>query len=144
MNSIISNVITLAAALLGFWSSSLIQKQRRKQSLVDLILGKRMTAYSEGLGFVYDVEQNQTNDKELERIYHEWKRWYPSHAVYLPPAVNDSFFEAMTWIVPVYIDLHNDKRVNDKTFGILKENLKTSKRLLMDLKDVGWLPEDLK
>ena len=141
-STIISSAFTLIAALLGFWSSYLIQKRGQKQTLIDSILGKRMTTYSEALGFIYEAEQNQSEADKLDQIFERWKKWYPSNAAYLPPSVNDPLFGAMTWTVLVSIDLHN-RQVDSKTFRDFKGRLQEAKTQLMSLRDIGWLPKDL-
>jgi len=141
--NIINSVVVLIAAIIGFLASLHQQKWGRKQSRKDSLLDKRMKVYGEGLEFVYEVEQNQTNAEELERIRQEWKKWYPSNAVYLPPSVNDPLFEAMNWTVLIIIDLHNRDK-NMETWKEFKEKLRKAKTFLMDLKDIGWLPKDLK
>jgi hypothetical protein len=140
--TIISSAFTLIAALLGFWSSYLIQKRGQKQILIDSILGKRVTTYSEALGLIYDIEQNQTKADELDGIDERWKKWYKSNAAFLPPSVNDTIFGAMTWARLVSVDLHNQD-VDRETFRGFKERLQEAKTQLMGLKDIGWLPKDL-
>jgi hypothetical protein len=143
ISTIISSAFTLLAALLGFWSSYLIQKRGQKQILIDSILGKRLTTYSEALSFIYDVEQNRTKADELDRIYERWKKWYQSNAASLPPSVNDTIFGAMFWAVLISEDLHN-RSVDRETPRGFTDRLQEAKTQIMNLKDIGWLPKDLK
>lgn len=141
--NIINSVIVLAATLIGFWASFLQQKSRQKQSRTDALLEKRLKVYGEGLEFVYEIEQNRTNEEELERIIERWKKWYPSNAIYLPPSVNDALFGAIHWTTPIIVDLHNNAS-NQETIDKFNEKLQNAKTSLMNLKEIGWLPEDLK
>jgi len=109
-----------------------------------MFLEKRLNTYSEGLEFVYEVEKNQTNADALQQILRRWEKWYPLNVVYLPTQVNDDLFGAMHWTNPVIIDLHNDGEVNPETWKIFKDELQKAKTSLMNLKDIGWLPEDLR
>jgi len=104
---------------------------------------KREPVYAQGLEFVYDVEKNQTNAQELEHILKRWAGWYPLNAIYLPPTVNDALYGAMHWTLPIAVDLHN-RDVDRKTWKIFRENLQNAKKVLMESKDIGWLPEDLR
>jgi hypothetical protein len=65
MSGVLSIIIdfakTIIAAAIGFWGASLLQKRGKKQSLIDAIMQKRITTYSEALSFVYEVEKNRTN-----------------------------------------------------------------------------------
>jgi hypothetical protein len=141
--ALITSLSTISAAALGFWSSYLIQRKSQKQKLIDSILGKRMSTYSEALNFVYQIEQNQAKADALDKIVDGWKKWYPSNAAYLPPSVNAAFFGAMIWAVPVSVDLHN-AQVNIKTTSRFIEFVQDAKTKLLGLEDIGWLPEDLK
>ena len=143
MNGIIGSITALVSAILGFLASFILEKNRRKQSRIDAILEKRMKVYGEGLEFIYEIEQNQIKSEELERIRENWKKWYPSNAVYLPPSVNDALFGAMTQAALVMIDLYN-KESNKETFEEFKEHLQQAKTQLMNLKDINWLPKGLK
>jgi len=152
--NIFNSCVILAAAILGFlaniyqqkWKQGQIRKDiewKQKQQRIDKLLEKRMKVYGEGLEFVYEVEQHQTDADELERIIERWKKWYPKNAVVLPPLVNDALFGAMHWTVPMIVDLHNND-VNRKTTDIFKEHLRNAKKLLMEQSQIGWLPKDLK
>jgi hypothetical protein len=50
----------------------------------------------------------------------------------------------MHWTVPVTIDLVNEGKVNQETWKKFREELQNAKTALMNLKDIGWLPEDLR
>jgi len=139
INTIVAGLLVLA----GYGISFLQQKWRQKQTRKDLLLDKRMKVYGEGLEFVYEVEMNRTKEEELERILERWKKWYPSNVVYLPPSVNNALFGAMHWTVSIIIDLHN-KAGNKETWDKFNEELQNAKTSLMNLKEIGWLPEDLK
>jgi hypothetical protein len=143
MNGIIGSITTLVSALLGFWAAFLTEKKRQKQSRIDEIFEKRMKVYGEGLEFIYEVEASRTKPEEIERIIERWKKWYPSNAIYLPPSVNDALFGAMQWTLPVIIDLQYSER-DGETIRAFEENLQQAKTQLMNLKDIGWLPKDLK
>ena len=143
LSTIIHSIIVLISALFGFWTSYFIQKLRQKQTRVDIIFERRMKVYGEALGFIYEVEQHQTDADELERIIERWKKWYPTNVLYLPPEVNDAFFGAMYWTIPVIVDLKN-KQTNEKTWRLFRERLHDAKTKLMSLSDIGWLPEALK
>ena len=119
------------------------EKWKQEQLRINLFIEKRFNAYSEGLEFIYEVEQNQNEAEALENIDKNWKKWYPLNCVYLPPEVNTAFFKAMCDITLIIIDLNNDEG-NTETWNQFREETKTAKQNLMDLKDVGWLPEDLK
>jgi len=142
-SSIIGSVISLVSVLLGYWLAFLREKNRKTQSRIDAILEKRMKVYGESLEFIYEIEQNQTKAEELERIIERWKKWYPSNATYLPPSVNDALFGAVNWTVLVMVDLYN-KQSNRETLKVFKENIQQVKTELMNLKDISWLPKDLK
>jgi len=49
----------------------------------------------------------------------------------------------MRWTVPIIIDPHN-KAGNKETWDKFNEELQNAKTSLMNLKEIGWLPEDLK
>ncbi len=102
-----------------------------------------MKVYGEGLEFIYEVEQHQTDADELERIIERWKKWYPKNYIVLPPSVNDALYGAMHWIFPVMVDLHN-RQSNRETMNIFREHLQKAKTQLMNQKDMGWLHNDLK
>jgi len=144
ISNIINSAIVLIATIVGFLGSFFQQKWKQKQVRTDAFLDKRMNVCGDGLEFVYEVEHNQTNEEKLERIIERWKKWYPSNAVYLPPLVNDAIFSVMNWVVLVIIDLHNDGKVDKETWKKFKEELQRAKTFLMNLKEIGWLPKDLK
>lgn len=139
INTIVAGLLVLA----GYGISFLQQKWTQKQTMKNALLKDRLKVYGKGLGFIYEVEQSQTNAEELERINKRFKKWFPSNVVYLPPSVNDAFFKAMNWTVLIIVDLHN-KDENEETWKEFKEKLQKAKTSLMDLKDIGWLPKDLK
>jgi len=119
------------------------EKWKQAQIRINMFLEKRFKAYSEGLEFIYEVEQNQTKVEALESILERWKKWYPLNCVYLPPTVNDAFFGAMHGTNLIIIDLKN-REVDRETWNKFKKEIRESKKMFMDLKEVGWLPEDLK
>ncbi len=137
-NTIVAGLLVLA----GYGISFLQQKWKQKQVRTDTFLEKRMKVYGEGLEFVYEVEMNRTKDEELGRILERWKKWYPSNVVSLPPSVNNALFGAMHWTIPIIIDLHN-KTGNKETWDKFNEELQNAKTSLMNLMEIGWLPEDL-
>jgi hypothetical protein len=49
----------------------------------------------------------------------------------------------MHWTRAIAIDLHNRER-DKKTWEIFRERLQTAKMMLMESKDIGWLPDNLK
>jgi len=116
---------------------------KQTQLRINMFLEKRFTAYSEGLEFIYEVEQNQNEVEALESIDKKWKKWYPSNCIYLPPEVSTAFFNAMCDITLIIIDLNNNEG-NRETWDKFREETRTAKKCLMDLKDIGWIPEDLK
>lgn len=140
-------VIDVIKLIIGGVFGGLITFQRMKWKLKQdrktAWAKKREPIYAQGLEFVYDVEKNQTNAQELERILKRWAGWYPSNAIYLPPTVNDALYGAMHWTLPMAVDLHN-RDVNKETWNIFRENLQNAKNALMESKDIGWLPEDLR
>lgn len=139
INTIVAGLLVLA----GYGLSFLQQKWRQKQTRKDSLLDKRMKVYGEGLGFIYKVGMSQTNAEELERINQRFIKWYPSNVVYLPPSVNEALLGAMNWTVPIIHDLNcniNDEKTWEKFEGYLRE----AKTSLVNLKDIGWLPKDLK
>jgi len=127
-------------SLLTYLSMRWQLKQDRKTELAK----KRAQIYSEGLNFVYNIEKNQSNAEELENILERWSNWYPSNSIYLPPLVNEVLFSAIFLARPVSNNLHNEGKVDPITWKKLKEELKNVKSTLMDSKDIGWLPDDLK
>jgi hypothetical protein len=141
---IIKVTIGVALALLAHWVAFARLKWKLRQDRKTAWAKKREPIYAEGLGIVYDVEKNQTNVKELDRILKKWADWFPSNAIYLPPTVNDALYGAMHWTVPVTIDLVNEGKVNQETWQKFKEELQKAKTMLMESKDIGWLPEDLR
>ena len=125
------------------------QEQRRKdekwkqtQLRINIFLEKRFKTYSEALEFVYDVEQHQHDAEELEAIRKKWIEWHPSNCLYVPPSVRNDLFVAMNMIAPIIVDLSNQDR-DKEIWRIFKEDLQNAKTRLMNLNDVGWLPEDL-
>ena len=140
---IISSAIVLISALFGFWSSFFQQKWRLKQARIDNFLEKRLNLYGEGLKFIYEVEQNQSAFEKLELIIEDWKKWYPSNVVYLPPSINDVLFSAMSLTQARAINLHN-KEKDTESWKEFKEGIQKAKIQLMDLEDIGWLPKGLK
>ncbi len=134
----------IAGGVLGGLLTFQRMKWKLRQDRKTAWAKKREPIYAEGLEFVYAVEKNQTNSEELDRIRERWGDWFPSNAIYLPPAVNDALHGAMHWTLPVAIDLHNDGKVNEETWKIFKEKLQSAKTDLMNSKDIGWLPEDLR
>ena len=104
---------------------------------------KREPIYAQGLEFIYEGEKHQTNEEELKGILERWAEWFPLNAIYLPPSVNDALFGAMHWTNAVRNNLSNNES-NEKIFRNFKEKLQKAKKDLMELKDIGWLPEDLK
>ena len=151
MNLLISSIINLAIVLIpvlfGYWLSSLHEKRRLKQVRIDKFIDKflepRLKLYGEGLKFIYEVEMNQTKEKELESILERWKKWYPSNVVYLPPSINNVLFNAMSLTQVRAINLHN-KEKDPESWKEFKEEIQKAKIQLMDIKDIGWLPKDLK
>lgn len=152
--NIINSSIVLIAAIIGFLASFFREKWRQKQNRKDdewkqkqqrinKLLEKRMKVYGEGLEFIYEVEQHQTDADELERIIERWKKWYPKNSIVLPPSVNDALYGAMHWTFPVMVDLHN-RQSNRETMNIFREHLQKAKTQLMSQKDIGWLHNDLK
>jgi len=119
------------------------EQWKQEQLRVNMFLEKRFNAYSEGLEFIYEVEQNQTEVDALEKINEKWKKWYPLNCVYLPPEVNTAFFNAMCGITLIIIDINN-KDGNKEVWKEFREETRTAKKFLMDLKDIGWIPDDLK
>jgi len=115
--------IDLTKFVVGGVLGSLLTFQRMKwkikQDRKTAWAKKREPIYAKGLEFVYDVEKNQTNAEELDRILKRWAKWFPLNAIYLPPAANNALYGAMYWTVPVTIELMNSK-------------------------DIGWLPDDLR
>jgi len=142
-SAIIASVSTISAAAIGFWSAYFIQRKSRKQTLIDSILEKRMSIYSEALDLIYDTEQNRTKPEELDRIADRWRKWFPSNAAYLPPSVNDAVFAVITSSAMVSVDLHN-RETDSVTIRHFKDVLQDAKMKLMNRKDICWLPEDLK
>ena len=118
-------------------------KWREAQQRINMFLEKRLGTYSEGLDLVYRVEMNQTSADVLDQIFDKWKEWYPLHVVYLPPAVNDDLFKAMNSVSLIRVDLGHVNR-NQKTWDMFNERLQAAKTSLMNLKDIGWLPEGLR
>lgn len=139
--------IDIIKIVIGGLLGSLITFQRMKWKLKQdrktAWAKKREPIYAEGLEFVYDVEKNQINAEELDRILERWGSWFPSNALYLPPSVNKALFNAMGLTSLISIDLHNQEP-NRETQNEFKENLQTAKMMLMESKDIGWLPEDLR
>lgn len=119
------------------------EKWKERQQRINMFLEKRLNAYSEGLEFVYQVEMNQTYASALEKILNRWEKWYPLNVVYLPPIVNNDLLGAMGRTAVIKMDLSNQDR-NRETWRLFKEELQTAKKSLMNLKDIGWLPEDLR
>lgn len=119
------------------------EKWKQEQLRINIFLEKRFKAYSEGLEFIYDIEQNQTEANALEDVLGRWKKWYPLNCVYLPPSVNDDFFKAMNGTTLIIVDMNNRER-DRKTWDKFKNDILEAKNMFMDLKNVGWLPEDLK
>ncbi len=126
------------------------QEQRRKeeewkqtQLRINTFLEKRWKTYSEGLEFVYEAEQHQHDAEELEAVQKKWSKWHPSNCLYLPPSVRDAFFAAMNMTAPIIVDLRNQDR-DREIWRTFKEDLQNAKTRLMNLNDVGWLPEELK
>jgi len=119
------------------------EKWKEKQQRVNMFLEKRLTAYSEGLEFVYQVEKSQTNADVLQLILDRWEKWYPLNVVYLPPVVNNDLFGAMGRTAVIRIDLNNRDK-DRETWRIFKEKLQAAKESLMNLRDIGWLPNDLR
>lgn len=129
----------LVGSLITFQKMKWKVKQDRKTDWAK----RREPIYAQGLEFVYDVEKNQADAQELERILKRWMKWFPLNTIYLPPVVNDALYGAMHWTLPIAVDLHN-KNVDRETVKIFRENLQNAKKALMESKDIGWLPEDLK
>jgi len=136
------------------WTLSFLQqiwtrKQNRKdeewkqtQLRINTFLEKRLRTYSEGLEFVYDVEQYQRNARGLESVQKRWSKWHPSNCLYLPPSVRDALHGAMNFTTAIIVDLGNQD--NDReTWQTFKGKLQEAKTQLMNLSDVGWLPKDL-
>ncbi len=119
------------------------EKWKQTQLRINIFLEKRFKTYSEALEFVYDVEQHQHDVEELEAIQKKWSKWHPSNCLYLPPSVRDALNGAMIFTTAIIVDLGNQD--NDKeTWKMFKEKLQEAKIQLMNLSDVGWLPEELK
>ena len=133
----------VVGGLLGSLITFQRMKWKLKQDRKTAWAKKREPIYAEGLEFVYDVEKNQTDAEALERILERWSEWFPLNAIYLPPNVNNALHGAMHWTLPIVIDLHN-KAGDRKTWEIFKEELQAAKMMLMESKDIGWLPEDLR
>lgn len=118
-------------------------KWKETQQRIDTFLEKRLAAYSAGLDFVYRVELNQTSSDVLDQILDNWKAWYPLHVVYLPPSINDDLFKAMSSVSVIRVDLGQRDR-SHTNWEMFKKRLQAAKENLMNLKDIGWLPEGLK
>jgi len=129
--------------VIGGLVTVLRMKWKLKQDRKTAWAKKREPIYAQGLEFVYDVEKNQTNEEELDRILERWADWFPLNAIYLPPTVNDALHGAMHWAAAISMDLHNQQ--SDRETGrIFREKHQTAKKFLMESKDIGWLPEDLR
>ena len=147
MNGLISIIINFAIVLIsvlfGSWLSSLQEKRRLKQARIDKFLEPRLKLYGEGLKLIYEVEQNQNAFEKLELIIEDWKKWYPSNVVYLPPSINNVLYNAMSLTQVRAINLHN-KEKDTESWKEFKEGIQKAKIQLMDLEDIGWLPKGLK
>lgn len=147
MNELISTIIypaiVLISTLVGFWVSSFQQKRILKQARIDKFLEPRLKLYGESLKFIYEVEQNQNVFEKLELIIEDWKKWYPSNVVYLPPSINNILFSAMQLTNVRVINLHN-KEKDTASWKEFKEEIQKAKIQLMNLEDISWLPKDLK
>jgi len=140
---IINFAIVLISVLFGSWLSSLQEKRRLKQARIDKFLEPRLKLYGEGLKLIYEVEQNQNAFEKLELIIEDWKKWYPSNVVYLPPSINNVLYNAMSLTQVRAINLHN-KEKDTESWKEFKEGIQKAKIQLMDLEDIGWLPKGLK
>jgi len=140
---IINFAIVLISVLFGSWLSSLQEKRRLKQARIDKFLEPRLKLYGEGLKFIYEVEQNQNAFEKLELIIEDWKKWYPSNVVYLPPSINNVLYNAMSLTQVRAINLYN-KEKDTESWKEFKEGIQKAKIQLMDLEDIGWLPKGLK
>ena len=118
------------------------EKWKQKQLRINTFLEKRWKTYSEGLEFVYEAEENQHDDGELEAVQKKWSKWHPSNCLYLPRSVRDALNEAMKFTTAIIVDLRN-KTGDKKTWEKFKEKREKARTQLMNLSDVGWLPEDL-
>lgn len=118
------------------------EKWKQKQLRINTFLEKRWKTYSEGLVFVLEVEEHQRNPDELKAIQNKWKEWYPSNCLYLPNSVREALRKAINFTTAIIVDINN-KTENKETWETFKENQKEAKAALMNLSDVGWLPEDL-
>jgi hypothetical protein len=132
-------VLAMIGHLVAFVRLKWKQKEDRKEKLAEI----RRPIYSNGLKFVYEVEQNQTSHEALGSILKRWGEWYPLNAVYLPPSVNNALFSAMGLTSLIRIDLHNQDS-DRKTWTDFKEKLQAAKMMLMESEDIGWLPKDLR
>lgn len=145
--NIIYSAIVLISVLFGSWLSFSQEKRRLKQVRIDKFIDKflepRLKLYGEGLKFIYEVEQNQNAFEKLELIIEDWKKWYPSNVVYLPPSINNVLYSAMSLTQVRAINLHN-KEKDTESWKEFKEEIQKAKIQLMDKKDIGWLPKDLK
>jgi len=143
VTDIIKIAIGVFLALLAHLIAFLRLKWKVKEDRKTVWAKKREPIYAQGLEFVYGVEKNQSNAEELDRILERWADWFPSNAIYLPPLVNKALHGAMHWTRAIAIDLHNRER-DKKTWEIFRERLQTAKMMLMESKDIGWLPDNLK
>jgi hypothetical protein len=130
-------------ALLAHWVAFLRLKWKLREDRKEKLAEIRRPIYSKGLKFVYDVELNQINFEELDSILKRWTDWFPLNVIYLPPSIIDAILGAMNWTSAVSMDLHN-RDSNRETVNIFKEKLQNAKMMLLESKDIGWLPKDLR
>jgi len=140
---VIKVTIGVSLALLAHWIAFVRLKWKLKQDRKTKWAEKSSPIYAEGLEFIYAVEQNQANHDELDRIIEKWKKWFPPNANTLPSSVVDAILKAMYGTSALTMSLHNqDSSIEIR--NTFKEKLQTAKMMLLESKDIGWLPEDLR
>lgn len=140
---IIDIVKFVIGGLAGGWLTFIRMKWKLKQDRKTDWAERRMSIYDEGLRFIFEVEQNQMNPEELHRIRTGWIDWFLSKGNGFPPFVFDAVLGAINWTAGVMIDIPNEN-VDRETKNTFRQRLQTAKQYLLDKKDIGWLPEDLR
>lgn len=103
----------------------------------------RVPIYNESLEFVYEVEQNQHSHENLSDIRTRWIQWFSSKGNGFPPSVHEAVLIAINYTAAIIVDLSN-KDFDREIRNTFRESLQTAKQYLLDKKDIGWLPEDLR
>lgn len=131
--------------LLQCWALKQSRKDedaRFKRSLTIKLLEKRLSAYSEGLEFVLQIESKQGDAKNLEVFFTEFSKWFTSKCGYLSPRTVD-LFSKLFWEIRKFSILLEREALKPDDRDQLKAHIKDLEKWLKEKKELMDIPESM-